>query len=90
MLGLASKSGNMAEIYDSTAKFLERQADFKKNLKSALISPIVTLDRSLRRRHLLRRVHLPRHRQAVREVQDGSAADDQGDAGRSAIFSWTI
>jgi len=43
MLGLASKSGNMAEIYDSTAKFLERQADFKKNLKSALITPIVTL-----------------------------------------------
>jgi type IV pilus assembly protein PilC len=43
MLGLASKSGNMAEIYDSTAKFLERQAEFKKNLKSALIMPMVTL-----------------------------------------------
>jgi len=43
MLGLASKSGNMAEIYDSTAKFLERQSEFKKNLKSALIMPIVTL-----------------------------------------------
>jgi type IV pilus assembly protein PilC len=43
MLGLASKSGNMAEIYESTAKFLERQAEFKKNLKSALITPIVTL-----------------------------------------------
>jgi type IV pilus assembly protein PilC len=43
MLGLASKSGNMAEIYDSTAKFLERQAEFKKNLKSALIMPTVTL-----------------------------------------------
>ncbi len=43
MLGLASKSGNMAEIYDSTAKFLERQAEFKKNLKSALLTPIVTL-----------------------------------------------
>lgn len=43
MLGLASKSGNMAEIYESTAKFLERQADFKKNLKSALITPLVTL-----------------------------------------------
>ncbi len=43
MLGLASKSGNMAEIYDSTAKFLERQAEFKKNLRSALITPIVTL-----------------------------------------------
>lgn len=43
MLGLASKSGNMAEIYDSTAKFLERNAEFRKNLKSALITPIVTL-----------------------------------------------
>lgn len=43
MLGLASKSGNMAEIYDSTAKFLERQLQFKKDLKSALIMPLVTL-----------------------------------------------
>ena len=43
MLGLASKSGNMAEIYDSTAKFLERQVEFKKNLKSALITPLITL-----------------------------------------------
>lgn len=43
MLGLASKSGNMAEIYDSTAKFLERNAQFRKDLKSALIMPIVTL-----------------------------------------------
>ncbi len=43
MLGLASKSGNMAEIYESTAKFLERQAEFKKNLKSALITPMITL-----------------------------------------------
>lgn len=43
MLGLASKSGNMAEIYDSTAKFLERQLEFKKSLKSALIMPVVTL-----------------------------------------------
>jgi type IV pilus assembly protein PilC len=43
MLGLASKSGNMTEIYESTAKFLERNATFKKNLKSALIMPLVTL-----------------------------------------------
>lgn len=43
MLGLASKSGNMAEIYDSTAKFLERQQQFRKDLKSALIMPMVTL-----------------------------------------------
>jgi type IV pilus assembly protein PilC len=43
MLGLASKSGNMAEIYRATAKFLERQQEFRKNLRSALITPIITL-----------------------------------------------
>jgi type IV pilus assembly protein PilC len=43
MLGLASKSGNMAEIYRATAKFLERQQEFRKNMKSALISPFVTI-----------------------------------------------
>ena len=43
MLGLASKSGNMAEIYKATAKFLERQQEFKKNLKSALITPLITV-----------------------------------------------
>jgi len=43
MLGLASKSGNMTEIYKATAKFLERQQEFRKSLKSALISPFVTV-----------------------------------------------
>jgi len=43
MLGLASKSGNMTEIYKATAKFLERQQEFKKNIRSALITPMVTL-----------------------------------------------
>jgi type IV pilus assembly protein PilC len=43
MLGLASKSGNMAEIYESTGKFLQRNAEFKRSLKSALIMPVVTL-----------------------------------------------
>jgi type IV pilus assembly protein PilC len=43
MLGLASKSGNMTEIYKATAKFLERRQEFKKNLKSALITPAVTV-----------------------------------------------
>jgi type IV pilus assembly protein PilC len=43
MLGLASKSGNMTEIYRATAKFLERQQEFKKSLRSALITPMVTL-----------------------------------------------
>src|SRR4030065_503497 len=43
MLGLASKSGNMTEIYRATAKFLERKQEFKKSLRSALITPMVTL-----------------------------------------------
>ena len=43
MLGLASKSGNMVEIYESTATFLERNAEFKKSIKSALIMPAFTL-----------------------------------------------
>ena len=43
MLGLASKSGNMAEIYKATAKFLERRQEFRKSLRSALITPAVTL-----------------------------------------------
>jgi len=43
MLGLASKSGNMAEIYKATAKFLERNQEFKKSMRSALITPMVTL-----------------------------------------------
>ncbi|NWF88810.1 MAG: type II secretion system F family protein [Ignavibacteriaceae bacterium] len=43
MLGLASKSGNMSEIYKATAKFLERRQEFKKSLRSALITPAVTV-----------------------------------------------
>ncbi|HZW38539.1 MAG TPA: type II secretion system F family protein [Ignavibacteriaceae bacterium] len=43
MLGLASKSGNMSEIYKATAKFLERRQEFKKNMRSALITPAVTI-----------------------------------------------
>ncbi|MBU0517991.1 type II secretion system F family protein [bacterium] len=43
MLGVASKSGNMVEIYESTAKFLERNEEFKKNLKSAMIMPAVVV-----------------------------------------------
>jgi type IV pilus assembly protein PilC len=43
MLGLAAKSGNMTEIYRATAKFLERRMQFKKDLRSALITPMITL-----------------------------------------------
>lgn len=43
MLGLAAKSGNMSEIYKATAKFLERRMQFRKDLRSALITPMITL-----------------------------------------------
>ena len=43
MLGIASQSGNMAEIYESTARFLERQNEFKKSIKSAMITPALTV-----------------------------------------------
>ncbi len=43
MLSVASTSGNMAEVYDSTARFLERDEEFKKSLKSALIMPMVII-----------------------------------------------
>ena len=39
MLGLATKSGNMAEVYDATAKFMEREAEYRKSLKQALMEP---------------------------------------------------
>lgn len=43
MLGLAAKSGNMTEIYKATTKFLERRMQFQKDLRSALITPMITL-----------------------------------------------
>ncbi len=43
MLGVASKSGNMAEVYENTAVFLERVHDFRKNLRSALLMPSITM-----------------------------------------------
>ncbi|MCF7802912.1 MAG: type II secretion system F family protein [Candidatus Marinimicrobia bacterium] len=43
MLSVASTSGNMAEVFESTAKFLERDAEFKKNLRKSLLMPMITL-----------------------------------------------
>ncbi|HCA81260.1 MAG TPA: hypothetical protein DEP53_16140 [Bacteroidetes bacterium] len=42
MLGIASKSGDMKTIFESVAKFVERQADFKKGLLSSMVLPAVT------------------------------------------------
>ncbi len=41
MLGVASTSGDMTAIYDSTAKFLERNEEFRKSLRQALIMPLI-------------------------------------------------
>src|SRR5690554_1227201 len=43
MLSVASTSGNMALVFESTAKFLERDADFKKNMRRSLMMPAVTV-----------------------------------------------
>jgi len=43
MLGVASQSGNMTEIYEATAKFLERRDEFKKSIRSSMIMPSVTI-----------------------------------------------
>lgn len=43
MLGLASKSGNMIHIYESTAVFLERSLEFRKSIRSALLMPFFTI-----------------------------------------------
>ncbi len=40
MLGLATRSGNMAEVFEATSKFIERDMEIKKNIKKALISPM--------------------------------------------------
>jgi len=43
MLGLAASSGNMADMFESTARYLERKDEFQKNVRSALITPAITL-----------------------------------------------
>lgn len=43
MLGIASRSGNMGEIYEATARFLERKDEFNKNIRSAMITPAITI-----------------------------------------------
>ena len=40
MLGLATKSGNMADIFEATNKFIERDNEIQKNIKKALVSPM--------------------------------------------------
>ena len=43
MLGVASTSGDMAGVYESTARFLERNEEFKKSLRQTLIMPGVIM-----------------------------------------------
>ncbi|MDD2424179.1 MAG: type II secretion system F family protein [Candidatus Cloacimonetes bacterium] len=43
MLGLATRSGNMAEIFEATAVFIERDVEIKKTIRKALLSPLITI-----------------------------------------------
>ncbi len=43
MLGLAASSGNMAEMFEATARYLERKDKFKKSVRSAMITPSITM-----------------------------------------------
>ncbi len=43
MLGIASKSGNMAQIYESTARFLERRDEFNRAIRQSMITPAITI-----------------------------------------------
>jgi type IV pilus assembly protein PilC len=47
MLSIASTSGNMAEVYENTAKFLERSSEFRKNIRSSLFMPGVVVVASI-------------------------------------------
>jgi type II secretory pathway component PulF len=42
MLGIATKSGDMKSVFESVAKLVERQSDFKKGLTSSLMLPGIT------------------------------------------------
>ncbi|HAV24062.1 MAG: hypothetical protein A2X67_15040 [Ignavibacteria bacterium GWA2_55_11] len=42
LLGIATKSGDVAAIFRSVAQLVERRAEFSKGLKSALLMPAVT------------------------------------------------
>jgi len=43
MLGLATRSGNMADIFDATATFIERDVEIKKTVRKAMLSPLITI-----------------------------------------------
>ncbi|MGM0547446.1 MAG: type II secretion system F family protein [Bacteroidota bacterium] len=43
MLSVASTSGNMGLVFKSTAKFMERDQEFKSNLRKALLMPAITV-----------------------------------------------
>jgi type IV pilus assembly protein PilC len=43
MMGIATTSGNMQAIFESTAKFISRKQDFNKKIKNAIFMPAFTL-----------------------------------------------
>ena len=66
MLSVASTSGNMALVFESTARFMERDATFKKNLRRSLLMPVITVLAVVGVVPVLRRLYLPLHCRAVR------------------------
>lgn len=43
MLGLAMRSGNIAEVFEATAKFMQRDQEIRRSIKKALISPFFAI-----------------------------------------------
>lgn len=39
MLGIATRSGNIAEVFEATGKFLQRDMEIRKSIRKAMISP---------------------------------------------------
>jgi len=40
MLGLATRSGRMVEVFEATAKFIQREYEIRKSIKRALVTPL--------------------------------------------------
>ena len=79
MLGLASKSGNMVEIYESTAKFLERTAEFKSESQKRISNAHDYVVCVVPCRVILCRIYFSRNGRNVCEIQNQTSADDCSD-----------
>ena len=78
MLGLASKSGAMAEMYDSTAKFLERRMEEHEKRHAHADDHTRAAPAG---NDFLCGIHLSRDRTHVSQIRHRTSADDRGHAG---------